>query len=119
MAKRQRATSKAGSGSIRSQPDPQTVTRERNRRAVRIFERDPSGVLEAALRVDVMEALTDAGAPAALLGSLAQAASAPAKWRGLPVWQRGERGLQAMITRVRFGGRDAPVSVLVRAGDPE
>ena len=45
--------------SIRSQPDPQTVTRERNRRAIRILERDPAGVVEAAFRdVGSLEYLT-------------------------------------------------------------
>ena len=103
--------------SIRSQPDPQTVTRDRNRRAIRILERDPAGVVEAAFRGDVARRLGELGAPAALVGTLLQAATAPVEWRALPVWTRGPDGVQAVIPRVLVG--NLVMTVMVRAGDPQ
>ena len=91
--------------------------RVRNRRADEILAANPDGVLEAAMRVDVTRRLATMGAPAALLGALVQAATAPAAWRALAVWQWGANGLQAMIPHVRVERQD--ISVLVRAGDPE
>ena len=92
--------------------------RERNRRAVRIAAADPAAVLDAALSVLGVGALAEAGAPAILLGSLVQVATAPAAWRSASGWQRGDHGLQACFPRVQVEG-EADQSVLLRAGDPE
>ena len=100
--------------SIRSQPDPQTVTRERNRRAIRILERDPAGVVEAAFRGDVARRLGELGAPAALVGTLREAEMVPVEWRALPVWTREPDGVQAVIPRRLVG--NLVLTVMVRAG---
>ena len=96
---------------------PETAA-ERNRRAERIAAGRADAVLAAALSVGGVGALAEAGAPALLIGSLVQVATAPAAWRSASGWQRGEHGLQAVLPRVQVDG-EPDQSVLVRAGDPE
>ena len=115
MAKRSKGS---GQQPIRDSTEAAAADRKARRlRAERILERDPVGVLEAALHGAVVHRLAELGAPAAMVGALVQAGTAPAAWRRLPVWTRGPHGLQAMIPRVRVDGLD--MSLLVRAGDPE
>ena len=112
MAKRKRATADSTEAAA-------AARRQRRERAERIADADPPGVLTTALRIDVVRALAESGAPATLVGALVQAGSAPKAWFGLPVWERDPSGVLAVVPRGAVDVDDRNKSLLLRAGDPE
>ena len=91
---------------------------DRNCRAVFIAQTESAVVREVAHSDEgVVELAQIAAVPAPLIKALLQTRTVPPAWAAAPAWARGEQGVQAMFPRLDLP--DGPVSVLVRAGDPE
>ena len=77
--------------------------KRRRERAERIAREDPDAVLEAALSVDGVRALSAAGTPDPVVGALVRLAGLPEAWRDLPAWDSGPAGVQARPRTGRKG----------------